>query len=72
MFCLQVLSYGIATAAVLRLIMVLAGAELIDRFHPVLLGFAGLLLVSSWKLLRRKEEDQDEDLSNNNIVRLCR
>ena len=50
--------------------MILLGAELIDRFQPVLLGFAGLLLFSSWKLLTRGSED--EDLSDNNIVRLCR
>ena len=69
---MQVLTYGIASAAVLRLIMVLLGAELIDRFQPVLLGFALLLLFSSWRLLIRKPGDEEEDLSQNNIVRLCR
>lgn len=68
----QVLTYGLATAAILRLIMILAGAELIDRFQPVLLGFAVLLLFSAWKLLTRRTDDEEEDLSNNNIVRLCR
>ena len=52
--------------------MILRGAELIARFQPVLLGFAGLLLFSSWKLLTRGSESEDEDLSDNNIVRLCR
>ena len=69
---LQVLTYGIASAAVLRLTMILLGAELIDRFQPVLLGFAALLLYSSYKLLTRGGEEEDGNLSDNNIVRLCR
>lgn len=52
--------------------MVLLGAELIEKFEPVLLGFAVLLLFSSWKLLTRNDQDGDADLSHNNIVQLCR
>lgn len=69
---MQVLTYGIASAAILRLIMVLLGAELIDNFQPILLGFAALLLYSSYKLLVRGGGDVDGDLSENNIVKLCR
>lgn len=68
----KVLTYGIASAAILRLIMVLLGAELIDNFQPILLGFAALLLYSSYKLLVRGGGDVDGDLSENNIVKLCR
>ena len=44
----QVLTYGLLSAAVLRAIMILLGVELIDNFRPVLLGFAGILLYSSY------------------------
>ena len=47
----KVLTYGIITAAVLRLVMILLGVELVESFKPVLLGFAGLLLYSSYKLV---------------------
>lgn len=71
---LQVLSYGIGTAAVLRLVMILLGSELIESWKPVLLLFAGLLLFSSYKLLAsgKDSEEEEEDLSGNGVVRLCR
>lgn len=69
---LQVLTYGIASAAVLRLVMILLGSELIESWQPVLLLFAGILLLSSYKLLSGKDEEEDEDLDNNAIVKLCR
>lgn len=71
---MQVLKYGIGTAAVLRLVMILLGSELIDSWKPVLLLFAGILLFSSYKLLASGDSDDadDEDLSDNGIVKLCR
>ena len=69
---MQVLTYGILTAAVLRAIIVLLGVELIDTFQPVLLGFAAILIYSSAKILLAGDEDEDDDLSDNNIVKLCR
>ena len=73
MLSAQVLSYGIGTAAILRLIMILLGSELIESWKPVLLLFAGILLVSSFKLLTGgKDEGEEEDLSDNSIVKLCR
>lgn len=69
----QVLSYGIWTAAVLRLVMILLGSELIESWKPVLLLFAGILLFSSFKLLTGgKDDGDDEDLSDNGVVKLCR
>ncbi|CAD7701740.1 unnamed protein product [Ostreobium quekettii] len=67
----KVLTYGIVTAAVLRLVMVVLGVELIDSFKPVLLGFAGLLLYSSYNLIVGGNEDE-EDLGNNGVVKLCK
>ena len=71
---MQVLKYGIGTAAVLRLVMILLGSELIESWKPVLLLFAGILLFSSYKLLASGDSDDadDEDLSDNGIVKLCR
>ena len=70
----RVLAWGIASAAVLRLLMVAAGAELIENFKPVLLVFAGILVYSSIKLafVSDNEEEEKEDLSENAIVKLCR
>lgn len=71
-FFLQVLTYGILSAAVLRLIMVAVGVELIDSFQPILLLFAGILIYSSYKLITKEDEEDDEDLSNNGVVTFCR
>jgi TerC family integral membrane protein len=70
------LSWGIWTAAVLRLVMILLGAELIEVWKPVLLVFAAALVYSAWGLSgagAKDDDDEDEDdLSDNAIVKLCR
>jgi len=63
----KVLTYGIATAAVLRAVMVLLGTELVQRFEPVLLLFALVLLWSAWGLLVGDDEGDDGDLSDNKV-----
>lgn len=55
----KVLSYGIITAAVLRLIMILLGVELIQKFQPLLVVFACVLLWSAYGLLAKGDEDED-------------
>ncbi|GMH40660.1 hypothetical protein BSKO_08564 [Bryopsis sp. KO-2023] len=67
----KVLTYGIITAGVLRLVMIVLGVELIENFKPVLLFFAGLLIYSSYNLLVGGEDD-DEDLNDNSIVKFCK
>ena len=47
------LTYGIATAAVLRLVFIGLGVEIVESFAPVLLLFAGILVYSSYKILLR-------------------
>jgi predicted tellurium resistance membrane protein TerC len=66
-----VLTFGIITAAVLRAVMILLGTELIQKFEPLLIGFAFILLYSAYGLLFN-EEDDDDDLSDNAIVKFCR
>lgn len=67
----KVLNYGIITAAVLRLVMIVLGVELIQSFHPILIGFAAILLFSSYQLLFGREDGDDDDLSDNIIVKYC-
>ena len=69
---MQVLTYGLISAAFLRLSLIVVGAELVTNFQPVLLVFAGVLLYSSYGLLFKNEENDDGDLSDNQIVKACR
>jgi TerC family integral membrane protein len=69
----KVLTYGIATAAVLRLILIVLGADIVESWKPVMLLFAAILLFSSGKLLFvDNDSEEEEDLSNNGIVRFCK
>lgn len=68
----KVLTYGIITAAVLRLVMILLGVELIEKFEPLLVLFAGILLWSAYGLLTKGDDDEEDDLSDNAVVKLCR
>ena len=68
----RVLKWGIASAAVLRLAMVGAGAELIANFKPVLLVFAAILVYSAVKLAFVEEGEGEEDMGENGVVKLCR
>ncbi|CAM9752427.1 unnamed protein product, partial [Ascophyllum nodosum] len=67
----RVLSYGILGAIVMRAIFIALGETAMAMFHPVLLGFAGILLFSSYKLISEGESDAADDLSENWIVSLA-
>jgi TerC family integral membrane protein len=45
------------------------GSAILERFRPVLLLFAGILLSGSFKILAGKEEDEEEGLEDNAVVR---
>jgi len=67
----RALKYGLAGSAIMRLFAVLAGAAAVDKFKPVLLIFAGILIYSSYKLLFNEEEDDDdEDLAESPVLKL--
>lgn len=67
----RVLSYGILGAIVFRGIMIVLGETLTHRFKPVSVGFAAILLYSAAKLLF-EDNDEEEDLEQNSIVRFAR
>lgn len=52
--------------------MILLGSELVENFRPVLLVFAGILIYSAVVLIFDGDSDEDEDLSNNFIVKLTK
>lgn len=67
----RVLQWGILGSVVLRFLFISAGALALENFRVVLLGFAGVLLFSSFKLLSAGDEDEEEDFADNNIVKFA-
>ena len=67
----KVLGYGIGGAMAMRAAMIVAGYEAVTNFKPVLLVFAGVLIFSSYKLITEEGEEEEEDMSENAIVKFC-
>merc|ERR1719231_1245655 len=67
----RVLQWGILGSVVLRGLFITAGALALENFRAVLLGFAGVLLFSSFKLLTAGDDDEEEDFADNNIVKFA-
>ena len=65
----RVLNWGIFGAIVMRAVMIGLGAAALQNFHEILLVFAGILVYSSAKVLFAVEEEDDEDPSENTIVK---
>jgi tellurite resistance protein TerC len=63
----RVLFWGIFMALVLRLIMIFAGAELVEKFHWVLYFFGGFLIYTGIKMFGDNDTFEPEESS---IVRL--
>lgn len=53
----RVLNYGILGAIILRLIFILLGVSIVDKFEWVLYIFGGILIVSGIKMMIKQEED---------------
>ena len=70
----RVLEYGILGAAIVRAVVIVLGATVIERFRPVLLLFAGFLMYSSYKVLFASgdEDDGAPNMENNTVVALVR
>lgn len=60
----KVLTYGIAGAVVMRAGMIGLGAAALQRFRGILLIFAGILLYSSFNLLTKAEDDEEDEGTN--------
>jgi tellurite resistance protein TerC len=67
----KVLFWGIIAALVMRGVFVIAGIELIDKFHWIVYLFGAFLFVSGLKLLLRKDEEP-MDVGRNPVLRLCK
>ena len=65
----KALAYGLYDAVVCRAVFVGLGAVALADFRGVLLVFAGILVASSAKILFFSEEEDDEDVSQNAIVK---
>lgn len=65
----RVLNWGIFGAIVMRATMIGIGAAALQNFHEILLVFAGILVYSSAKALIPAEEEEEEDPSENAIVK---
>jgi tellurite resistance protein TerC len=66
----RVLKWGILGAIVMRLIMIMAGALLLDRFHWIIYVFGGILIYTGIHMFSSKEERIEPE--RNPIVRLAR
>ena len=64
----RVLTWGIIGAVGMRGVMIIFGIQMIERFQIVTLIFAGILLLSAYKLLT--ENGDDEDLSDNFVLKI--
>jgi TerC family integral membrane protein len=68
----KILNWGIYGAIVMRAIMIGLGAVAIENFRPILLAFAAILVYSSGKVLLGSDDDEEEDMSENAIVKFSK
>jgi len=66
----RVLFWGILGALVMRAVMILSGAELIERFHWILYVFGAFLLFTGIKMLFAGDEEVEPE--KNIVIRLAR
>jgi tellurite resistance protein TerC len=66
----RILGWGIAGAAALRGLFILAGAGALHRFHWLLYGFGALLVLTALRMLRSRRRERMADPERNPGVRL--
>ncbi len=66
----KVLFWGIVGAQILRAVFILAGVNLIERFHWLIYLFGVFLIIGSAKMFTHKDEDIHPE--QNPIFKLCR
>ena len=67
----KILFWGIIAALVMRGAFIIAGIELMDKFHWIVYIFGAFVLVSGLKLALRKDEEP-MDVGRNPVLRLCK
>jgi tellurite resistance protein TerC len=67
----RVLKWGILGAIVMRLLMIMLGAALLQRFEWIIYVFGGLLVVTGIRMARTRDEDT-VDPARNIVARLAR
>ena len=65
----RVLNYGIAGALILRLIFVLLGVTIVNKFHWMLYIFGAILIISGIKMMFGNENN---DVKDSKIIKLLR
>ncbi len=64
----RVLNYGIFGAIILRLIFILLGVTIVDKFEWVLYIFGAILIISGIKMMINQEDDKD--FKDSRIIKL--
>lgn len=64
----RVLFWGIMGALVMRMVMIFAGAELVERFHWIIYVFGVFLLYTGLKMV--KDQDEGFDPTESGVVKL--
>jgi len=67
----KVLKWGILGAILMRLIMIVLGALLLERFHWIVYLFGSILVITGIKMFAHKDQDLIQ-LEGNLVVRLAR
>jgi len=68
----RVLFWGVIGALVMRFVMILVGAALIERFEWILLVFGGFLVFTGFRMWKSTQREEEPDPARNPIVRFAR
>ena len=68
----RVLFWGVIGALVMRLVMILVGAALIERFEWILLVFGGFLVFTGIRMWLSTRNEEEADPADNPVVRFAR
>jgi tellurite resistance protein TerC len=68
----RVLFWGVVGALVMRLVMIIVGAALIERFEWILLVFGGFLVFTGIRMWLSTRNEEEADPAANPIVKLAR
>ena len=67
----RILTWGIYGSVIMRAIMISLGAAALENFHEILLVFAAILIYSAFQVLYDVEDEDEEDLGNNPVIKIA-